>query len=118
LISACASPYQAQRDAIKASYQRGELKANDYYARMNELEALELQQNWLTEQSRNAWKAQVQRQEIIDQNQRLLDRQRQQLQDHQSQMQNKDAGKDSSWEEFKKKHSFSWEEYKKKHNLP
>ncbi len=76
-IVACASPYQAQKEAIKASYQRGELKANDYYARMNELEALEQQQNWLAQQSHNAWIAERQRQEIIDQNQKLLDRQRQ-----------------------------------------
>ncbi len=76
-IAACASPYQEQRDAITASYQRGELKTNDYYARMNELEALEMQQRWLAQQSQNAWRAERQRQQIIDTNQQILDRQRQ-----------------------------------------
>ena len=76
-IAACASAYQEQREAIKASYQRGELKTNDYYARMNELEALEMQQRWLAEQSRNAWEAKRQQQQIIDLNQQILDRQRQ-----------------------------------------
>ena len=35
-------PYQAQEDALTAAYQRGELSANEYFGRMNEIEQLRL----------------------------------------------------------------------------
>ena len=32
------SPYQTQADALTAAYQRGEFSANEYFARMNDLQ--------------------------------------------------------------------------------
>lgn len=43
LFSGCISPYQGQANALTAAYQRGEISANDYQARINELQALDLQ---------------------------------------------------------------------------
>lgn len=39
----CASPYVNQAEQLKAAYERGELSTNEYYARMHELQALDLQ---------------------------------------------------------------------------
>lgn len=43
LIAACASPYQGQANALTQAYQNGQISANDYQARMTELQALDLQ---------------------------------------------------------------------------
>jgi len=45
LIAGCMTPLQRQSQALNAAYQRGEISASDYYARMNELEAIN-QANW------------------------------------------------------------------------
>lgn len=42
-ITACVSPYQGQANALTQAYQRGEISANDYNARMTDLQALDLQ---------------------------------------------------------------------------
>ena len=46
-MAACVSPYQGQANALTQAYQRGEISANDYFARMNELKSLELQRQQL-----------------------------------------------------------------------
>ena len=43
LLLGCASPYQGQLDGLNAAYQRGDISASDYQARVNELIALDLQ---------------------------------------------------------------------------
>jgi hypothetical protein len=44
-LSGCmtTSPYQQQADALGQSYNAGLITANEYFARMNELQALDLQ---------------------------------------------------------------------------
>ena len=43
LLSACVSPYQGQANLLNQAYQNGQISANDYQARMTELESLDLQ---------------------------------------------------------------------------
>jgi hypothetical protein len=39
----CASPYQKQAQELRRAYLNGELSANDYFLRLNELQALDQQ---------------------------------------------------------------------------
>ena len=43
-VLGCSNPYKAQFEALQTSYQQGEISANDYFSRLNELQALDLQQ--------------------------------------------------------------------------
>ncbi|RPI49083.1 MAG: hypothetical protein EHM49_10515 [Deltaproteobacteria bacterium] len=53
MLSGCAgpSPFKPQADALKVSYEKGELSASDYHARMNELYGLELQRRMAISQA-------------------------------------------------------------------
>ncbi len=48
---ACVSPYQGQANALNQAYQRGQISTSDYHARMNELQALDLQYRQATDQA-------------------------------------------------------------------
>lgn len=51
LLSACASPYQGQANLLNQAYQNGQISANDYQARMTELQALDLQRRQAVSQA-------------------------------------------------------------------
>lgn len=50
-ICACVSPYQGQANALNQAYQRGQISASDYHARMTELRALDFQQRQAADQA-------------------------------------------------------------------
>ena len=62
-IAACASPYHSQAKALQEAYQNGNISTSDYHARMNELQALDLQWRQNQQQSLNQFNAQMQRQQ-------------------------------------------------------
>lgn len=43
LVFGCANPYKPQFEALRTAYLNGEISANDYFSRLNELQALDLQ---------------------------------------------------------------------------
>jgi hypothetical protein len=43
VVFGCANPYKAQFEALQTSFNNGEISANDYFSRLNELQALDLQ---------------------------------------------------------------------------
>lgn len=97
------SPYQGQADALNAAYQAGQISANDYHARMAEIQRLDFEN----------------RQAAFNGMQQILGQQAQQLQ-QQQQFQQQQQSPNDKWQQILKQQQLynQQQELKRQENSP
>lgn len=68
-LTSCVSPYQGQANALTQAYQKGEISSSDYHARINELQALDLQRRMAIQRGFQNLSNNLQQQQLIQQQQ-------------------------------------------------